>query len=84
MKRELIEVSVAKEFATEILGDPIIMMGVNSILNKAPRFNFVLCENCDYSDNIKCSYGKVWCSKMCRYMNVDGFCSEGDNENEAD
>lgn len=84
MKKELIEVSVAKELAADALGDPILMMGVNAILNNAPRFNLVSCEDCVHSDNIKCSYGKVWCSKMCRYMNVDGFCSEGDNENEAD
>ena len=78
MKRELIEVSVAKEFAMEILGDPIFMLGTNAVLNNAPRFNFVFCENCEHSDDIGCSKGKVWCNKMCRYMNKDGFCSEGE------
>lgn len=84
MKREFVEVNVAKEFAAEALGDPILIMGVNAILNKSPKFNLVFCEECVHSDNIKCSYGKVWCGKMCRYMNVDGFCSEGDNKNETD
>lgn len=80
---ELIEVSAAKEFATETFGDPILMMSVNAVLNNTPRFKLVLCENCVNSDDAKCSYGKVWCGKMCRYMNKNGFCSEGDDENET-
>lgn len=77
MKVELVEVRVAKEFAEEALGDPILMMGVNAVLNNAPRFNITLCEHCCHSDDVGCPKEKVWCDKMCRYMNKDGFCSEG-------
>lgn len=77
MKRELIEVDVARDFATDMLGDPILMMGVNAVLNSAPRFNLVICENCDYHENVEYPKGKIWCNKICRYMNKDGFCSEG-------
>mgnify|MGYP003294104111 CR=1 FL=1 len=83
MNRELIEVDIAKEFAAEVLGDPILMMGVSAVLNNAPRFNLVYCWRCKCSDNVEYPKGKVWCNKMCRYMNRDGFCSEGDYDNEA-
>ena len=36
-----------------------------------------LCEHCQCSDTISCSSGRVWCSRMMRYMKLDGFCSEG-------
>lgn len=36
------------------------------------------CKNCSHSDTIDCSDGMVWCSRMCRYMKEDGFCSFGD------
>lgn len=77
MKMELIEVDVARGYAAEVIGDPILMMGVNSVLNNTPRYNLVLCENCNCHDDVECPRGKVWCNKMCRYMNKDGFCSEG-------
>lgn len=35
------------------------------------------CEHCQLSDTISCSSGRVWCSRMCRHMPFDGFCSEG-------
>ncbi len=34
------------------------------------------CEDCQYHEPCK-PYNKVWCQKMGRYMNPDGFCSEG-------
>lgn len=39
----------------------------------------IRCEHCacnDRTDNDK-RRGIVWCKKICRYMKVDGFCSEG-------
>lgn len=83
MKTELIEVSVAKEYASTFLADPIFILGVNAVLNNTPRFNLVFCGNCKCSDDSGCPKKKVWCNKMCRYMNEDGFCSEGDNKNET-
>ena len=35
------------------------------------------CEHCQLSDTISCPAGRVWCSRMMRYMKLDGFCSEG-------
>ena len=35
------------------------------------------CEHCQCSDTISCPAGRVWCSRMMRYMKLDGFCSEG-------
>ena len=35
------------------------------------------CEHCQLSDTISCPAGRVWCGRMMRYMNLDGFCSEG-------
>jgi hypothetical protein len=37
----------------------------------------VFCTNCKESDTVSCPNGKVWCDKMCRYMNKNSFCSEG-------
>ena len=38
----------------------------------------VHCENCNKSDDDVYPAGKVWCHKMCRYMDRDGFCSFGE------
>ena len=43
------------------------------------------CEHCQCSDTISCPAGRVWCSRMMRYMKLDGFCSEGKEKiNEKD
>ena len=42
----------------------------------------VRCEQCksnDRTDDDK-RRGIVWCKKICRYMKVDGFCSEGERK----
>ena len=40
----------------------------------------VHCKDCTHSDTISCSDGMVWCSRMCRYMKEDGFCSLGERK----
>jgi hypothetical protein len=42
----------------------------------------VRCRDCARGDNSDCSVGKVWCSRMCRYMNEDGYCSLGERRTE--
>ena len=45
----------------------------------------VRCEQCkcnDITDNDK-RRGIVWCKKICRYMKVDGFCSEGERRTDG-
>jgi hypothetical protein len=40
------------------------------------------CEQCLCSDKISCPAGRVWCSRMMRYMKLDAFCSEGSKRKE--
>lgn len=75
--KELIEASVVKEYVNAAFGDPILMIAVNSALKNVPKTNITYCGECEHSDEIGCSNGKVWCNKMCRYMDKDAFCSEG-------
>lgn len=37
----------------------------------------VICMNCLCGEIVKYPNGKVWCQRMCRYMNKEGFCSDG-------
>lgn len=38
----------------------------------------VRCENCDKSNDDVWPAGKIWCAKMCRYMDKNGSCSYGE------
>lgn len=44
---------------------------------KKVQREIILCINCLYKDIVEFPNNKVWCNKMCRYMNKDSFCSEG-------
>lgn len=42
----------------------------------------VLCKDCHF--HTPCDVrGKVWCKKMCRYMNPDDYCSRGERRNDG-
>lgn len=36
----------------------------------------VRCRDCGNSEPCNPPRGRVWCRKLCRYMNEDGYCSE--------
>ena len=59
-------------------------VGIVCDINKPKQTNGVTittrCEHCQCSDTISCTAGRVWCSRMMRYMKLDGFCSEGKNK----
>lgn len=44
---------------------------------KQAQKEITLCINCVCGDIVKLPNDRVWCNKMCRYMNKDSFCSEG-------
>lgn len=43
---KLIDVTSARETADVILGDPILKMAVNAVLNNTQGFDLVRCKNC--------------------------------------
>lgn len=50
------------------------------IIQKAPTVDaveVVRCGECASHEKEACPKGTVWCKTMCRYMKLDGFCSEG-------
>ena len=47
-------------------------------IGKTPGLEVIHCENCTHGDPEDCPDGRVWCTRMCRYMEFDGFCSFGD------
>lgn len=38
----------------------------------------VLCQNCTHHTTATCPENKVWCRRLSRYMDTDGFCSYGE------
>ena len=77
MNKEFVEINALKEYVNAVFEDQILTVVVNSILKNVPKISITYCEKCECSDEIECPRGKVWCNKMCRYMNKDAFCSEG-------
>ena len=56
---KLIDVKVAKEFASTALADPIMIMAVNAVLDKAPGFDLVRCKECKFWEEAYGSGGQV-------------------------
>ena len=89
----LIEVKTAKEFAAAVLADPIMIMAVNAVLDKAPEFKLVLCKECKHSrtpGNTSIRYdlpGTLTCmnpDSPCHYRHTlgDGYCPFGERKDD--
>ena len=68
---KLIEAKAAKEFANTFLGDPVLKMAVNAVLNNAPGFELVCCKDCKY---LGITGGEYWCDRT-----LDSFPTDEDN-----
>ena len=79
---KLIEAKLAKEFANTLLGDPILKMEVNAVLDNAPGFDLVRCKECVFcifnssNETFKCKS----MSGMHRTVTPDDFCSYGERK----
>jgi hypothetical protein len=38
----------------------------------------VRCKDCESQSSNGCPDHRVWCRRLCRYMDSDGFCSDGE------
>ena len=69
---------------------PMIRMGENpmqvynevlQVLAEAPTVDaveVVRCKDCESHSSNGCPDHRVWCRRLCRYMDSDGFCSDGE------
>ena len=53
------------------------------LMHTVDAVEVVRCKDCQNGADDAWPDGKVWCRKMCRYMNKEGFCSEGVKANDA-
>ena len=42
--------------------------------------DLVLCKECGHGSHVDCPEGRVWCTRMCRYMVFEGYCSYGERK----
>lgn len=42
--------------------------------------DIVPCKCCEHSSHVDSPEGRVWCTRMCRYMLLDGYCSYGERK----
>ena len=71
MMGKLIDVTSARETADVILGDPILKMAVNAVLNNTQGFDLVRCKDCLHRHTRPNCHG--------RPMNF--FCADGERMN---
>lgn len=54
----------------------VILRGISA----AEVMKVVLCQNCGHHTTDTCPKDKVWCRRLSRYMDADGFCSYGERK----
>ena len=74
---KLVEVQATKELANAMLPDIFFKMAVNRVLDAAPAFDLVRCEECKNWDREHCSDGQGWCPKVVGYRRGDWYCAGG-------
>lgn len=54
--------------------------GARKLMEDAPGVDaveMVRCQNCTYHNTNACPKNRVWCKRLSRYMDPDGYCSYG-------
>ena len=68
---------VAKGVECKTLGKVIDM--IHAAVEKN-GVDLVLCKDCGHGSHVDCPEGRVWCTRMCRYMVFEGYCSYGERK----
>ena len=84
---KLIEVKIAKEFASTFFSDPILKWAVNKVLDNAPCFELVRCKDCKHWEEAFGTDGKLgYCAMSVNQHGgfaiwyPDDFCSYGERK----
>ena len=75
---KVVDVKAVNEVAYTMLGDPILKMAVNAVVNSTPTIDLVQCKDCRmYEENREAR--TTFCRRELNhlYAKPDGFCSYG-------
>lgn len=84
-EKRLIDANEAKRriiaFATGCHSEVLTVDSIIMMLNQSDTVDaveVVRCKDCESHSSNGCPDHRVWCRRLCRYMDSDGFCSDGE------